>query len=51
VRRKLSPWVFGNILLGGLPMVIDFVNESAWNLSPNDLHVVLEPDGSCGRQT
>lgn len=44
VRRRLNPWVFGNLLIGGpIGLVIDVVTDSTHTLSPNELKVNLKP--------
>ena len=42
VARRLNPWLFGNILVGGpLGLVVDICTDATHNLSPDDIHVQL----------
>jgi hypothetical protein len=42
VQRCLNPWVFGNILIGGLVGVtVDVCTDATHNLSPNEISVNL----------
>lgn len=49
LRRHLNPWIFGNLLFGGvLGLVIDFVNGAAWTYDPEvraNLHPSPAPAG------
>ncbi|MBA4189963.1 MAG: hypothetical protein C0467_18415 [Planctomycetaceae bacterium] len=44
VRRRLNPWVFGNLVLGGpIGLVIDVISDSTHSLSPDQTKVTLRP--------
>jgi len=44
VKRNLNPWVFGNLVVGGLlGVVVDVCTDSTYKLSPNEVHVNLKP--------
>ena len=44
VRRRLNPWVFGNLLIGGpIGLVIDVISDSTHTLSPDTQKVTLRP--------
>jgi hypothetical protein len=44
VRRRLNPWLFGNLIIGGpIGLVIDVVTDSTHTLSPDELKVNLKP--------
>ena len=49
IDPKMNPWVFGNVLFGGLIGVfVDPVTGAMWNLTPNEVNhelVALEPGG------
>lgn len=48
LRRRLSAWLLGNVLFGGLVgLVVDLVTDAGFTLRPAQLHTVLHPDGSC----
>lgn len=43
VKRKLNPWVFGNVLIGGLiGVVVDVATDSTHCLSTDKVHVNLQ---------
>lgn len=49
VERRLNPWLFGNILVGGLiGVVVDVATDSTHRLSPGDIHVNLAKTGQPG---
>ena len=42
LERHINPWVFGNILVGGLVgVVVDVCTDSTHRLSPNEIDVQL----------
>jgi hypothetical protein len=42
ITRRLNPWLFGNILVGGpLGLVVDICTDATHNLSPDEVHVQL----------
>jgi hypothetical protein len=42
ITRRLNPWLFGNILVGGpLGLVVDICTDATHNLSPDEVHVKL----------
>jgi len=44
VRRRLNPWLFGNLLIGGpIGLVIDVISDSTHTLSPDQTKVTLRP--------
>lgn len=44
VRRKLNPWLLGNLVLGGpIGLVVDVVTDATHSLSPDELKVNLKP--------
>jgi hypothetical protein len=44
VKRSLNPWVFGNIVLGGLiGVVVDVCTDATYKLSPSEIHFNLKP--------
>ncbi len=44
IRRRLNPWVVGNLLIGGpIGLIIDVVTDSTHTLSPDQLKVTLKP--------
>lgn len=46
LKRELSGWLFGNIIFGGIiGIVIDFVSNSAYKLSPEEVEVALKAKG------
>ena len=49
VQSRISPWVWGNILFGGLiGLIVDFSSNAAYDLHPNTLAVTYgERDGQC----
>lgn len=46
IKRTVSPWIMGNVVTGGLGLLIDFVSSSGWNL-PDELSTVLQPIPGC----
>jgi hypothetical protein len=47
VRRKLNPWLIGNLVVGGpVGLVVDVVSDACHRLSPNQIEVTLTPAGS-----
>src|SRR5262249_31757407 len=47
IHRKLNPWLFGNILVGGpLGLVVDICTDATHNLSPDEIHLQLKNGGS-----
>ncbi len=47
LRRTIDGWFFGNLLIGGLVgIVIDFVNGSAYKLTPGEVDVVFGETGA-----
>ncbi len=43
IARRLNPWLFGNIILGGpIGLVVDICTDATHNLSPDDVHVQLQ---------
>jgi hypothetical protein len=47
VKSQLNPWVFGNILVGGLiGIVVDLSTGATSTLSPDELTVKLRPLGT-----
>jgi PEGA domain len=43
IARRLNPWLFGNILIGGpIGLVVDICTDATHNLSPDDIHVQLQ---------
>lgn len=52
LRRKLNPWVFGNLLVGGpIGLVLDVVTDSTHTLTPDDVSVKLKPLSGTGTTT
>jgi hypothetical protein len=50
IHRKLNPWLFGNILVGGpLGLVVDICTDATHNLSPDEIHLQLQNEGSGAR--
>lgn len=46
VERRLNPWVFGNIIVGGLiGVVVDVAADSTHRLTPGEIHVNLRKPG------
>ncbi len=46
IKSQLSPWLFGNILIGGIiGIVIDLAAGGAWTLSEDQVKVGLRPIG------
>lgn len=46
IRKRLSRWVFGNIIFGGLVgVVIDVVSGGVYKLTPDQMCVHLEETG------
>ncbi len=46
LKPSLNPWVFGNILIGGvLGLAIDVCTDSVYELSPDTVNVKLRPQG------
>ena len=44
IDKKLSPWFWGNCLLGGLPgMIVDAIDGAMWDLHPESVNVTLQP--------
>ncbi len=44
VRRRLNPWLFGNLIIGGpIGLVIDVVSDSTHSLTPDEQKVTLRP--------
>jgi hypothetical protein len=43
LHKRLNPWLLGNLLTGGLGLIVDFSTGSAWKLSPRAVRVVLAP--------
>ena len=44
VKRSLNPWVFGNLVLGGLiGVVVDVCTDATYKLSPREIHFNLKP--------
>ncbi|WP_439621581.1 PEGA domain-containing protein [Gemmata sp.] len=44
LRRRLNPWLFGNLILGGpIGLVIDVISDSTHTLTPDDVKVTLRP--------
>ena len=50
IHRKLNPWLFGNILVGGpLGLVVDICTDATHNLSPDEINLQLKNEGSEAR--
>ena len=50
IHRKLNPWLFGNILVGGpLGLVVDICTDATHNLSPDEINLQLKNEGSGAR--
>jgi hypothetical protein len=54
IEPRLNPWIFGNVLLGGLiGAVVDPATGAMWNLTPDEVHrelVAAQPtDGTYTR--
>jgi hypothetical protein len=50
IHRKLNPWLFGNILVGGpLGLVVDICTDATHNLSPDEINLQLKGEGSGAR--
>jgi hypothetical protein len=46
IGSSLNPWVFGNVVLGGIPgVVVDPVTGAAWKPNPGEIHQNLIPAG------
>lgn len=46
IRRKINPWMLGNLVVGGLlGVAIDVVTDASHYLSPDELEVKLQPLG------
>ncbi len=46
LKSKVSPWVLGNVIVGGLVgLVIDLSAGGAWKLSEDEVNVGLHPVG------
>ena len=46
IRKTVSPWIFGNILIGGIPgIIVDLITGSASALTPETIHVQLQASG------
>ena len=46
IKSRMSPWIFGNILIGGIiGLVIDLAAGGAWELSKDQIKVGLRPIG------
>ncbi len=44
IRGRGNPWLWGNILLGGVPgILIDWATGSVVDLEPDEIRLVLEP--------
>lgn len=44
LRRQLNPWVFGNVLIGGIVgAVVDVCTDATHTLTPDDIRVTLTP--------
>ena len=42
IKKTVNPWIFGNILIGGIPgIVVDLITGSATQLTPASLHAYL----------
>ena len=49
IDPKMNPWVYGNVLLGGLiGAVIDPATGAMWNLTPNEINQELIARGPAG---
>lgn len=46
IEKKLSGWVFGNIVIGGLPgLVVDVLTGAMYKLDPDRVKVTLQEQG------
>ncbi len=46
IEKKLSGWVFGNILIGGLPgLIVDALTGAMYKLDPDKVKVTLQKQG------
>ncbi len=44
MRKTVDPWIFGNILVGGIPgIIVDMLTGSAAQLTPAAVHANLQP--------
>lgn len=44
LNSSMNGWVFGNLLFGGIPgFLIDMIGGSAYEFSPDDINIILEP--------
>ena len=49
LKRKLDGWVFGNLVIGGIPgIAIDFLTGSIYRLTPRDIYPTLTINSSTG---
>jgi hypothetical protein len=46
LKPKINPWIFGNVVVGGLiGVVVDLATDSERRLSPSKVDVLLSPAG------
>jgi len=42
ITKYINPWIFGNIIIGGIPgIVIDLITGGAADLKPDNIHVIM----------
>ena len=47
ITKRTSGWIWGNILIGGLiGLIVDLSTGASNNLSPDNVHAILEPGES-----
>jgi hypothetical protein len=51
LKRKMDGWMYGNILVGGLPgIAIDFLTGSIFRLTPKDIYPTMQASVSGKKQ-
>jgi len=49
LKRKLDGWIFGNLVIGGIPgIAIDFLTGSIYRLAPRDIYPTLTINTTTG---